>query len=418
MPMPTPGSLRVVAIPPGPSGVEVARGVVEQAFDDTSGAAALVADPGEAVSILRPDLPLEDPRTRLILMTSGSTGDPKGVCWSRDNLMAMTSMWRQAYPELEAAPRIIALPVTSAGGLGAIIRGVLDAAPIVALPSIGGAGRFDAGALRDIVAPLADDGPVISLVPTQLALLLRDDDGRHALRCIRKVFLGGAASPAVLLEEATRLGVDVSTTYGMTETCGGCVHDGIPLDGVDVRIESSGRIHLAGAMCALGYRLRPEETAELFGRTAAGSSYATGDVGAWNNDRLVVLGRIDDIVQVRGYNVALGAVETAITESGLAREAVIMATEDPVDGHRLIGLAIPARDLGSDADAPVDVAAWVQDIAQAVRERLGSAAVPATLTPVSVLPYLSNGKIDRLAVHRALISRDGATGQDETEGMR
>jgi acyl-coenzyme A synthetase/AMP-(fatty) acid ligase len=140
-------------------------------------------------------------------------------------------------------------------------------------------------------------------------------------------------------------------------------------------------------------------------------------VGAWNDDRLVVLGRIDDIVQVRGYNVALGAVETAITESGLAREAVIMATEDPVDGHRLIGLAIPARDLGSDADA-VDMAAWVQDIAQAVRERLGSAAVPATLTPVSVLPYLSNGKIDRLAVHRALISRDGGTGQDETEGMR
>lgn len=418
MPMSTPGSLRVVAIPPGPSGIEVAKGAVEQALDGSSGATALVADPVEAVSLLRPDVPLEDPRTRLIIMTSGSTGDPKGVCWSRDNVIAMATMWRQAYPELEAAPRIIALPVTSAGGLGAVIRGVLDAASLVALPSIGGAARFDPAALLDIVAPLADDGPVISLVPTQLALLLRDDNGRRALRDIRKVFLGGAAASAVLLEEATRFGVDVVTTYGMTETCGGCVHDGIPLDGVDVRIESSGRIHLGGAVCALGYRLRPEQTDELFGRSAAGPSFATGDVGAWDDDRLVVLGRIDDIVQVRGYNVALGAVERAITDSGLAREAVIMATEDPVEGHRLIGLAIPTRDLGSDADAHVDVAAWVQEIAQAVRQRLGSAAIPAALTPVSVLPYLSNGKIDRLAVHRALTVRDREAGQDEREGMR
>lgn len=392
----------LVEVPRGAPGVEVARQVIWALFaaggDGGERAVALIADAAAARQVLRPEEPLEDPRTALIMLTSGSTGDPKGVCWSRSNLLAMSRMWRDRYPDLIDAPRVAALPVTTAGGLGLVIRAVFDSASLVALPSIGGAARFDPEVFADTVRPFADAGPVVSLVPTQLAVLMQHSAGREALRVMRRVFLGGAAASARLLEDARDLDIDIVTTYGMTETCGGCVHDGSPLEGVDVRIDAGGRIHLAGPMCALGYRLRPLDTAAVF----SGTSFATGDVGAWDDRRLAVVGRIDDIVQVRGTNVALGAVERAIVDSGLAREAVAFAVEDDVDGHQIIALVIP------DADhAQADHAAsmeWVAAIGVAVRQRLGSPAIPASIRPVSVLPYLPGGKIDRRSA-RGLLSR-------------
>lgn len=384
----------VVEVPGGAPGVRVARSVVSSILGEHPApdvdrradgqAVALVENSRAAERILRPAEPLEDPRTALIVMTSGSTGDPKGVCWSKENLLAMSTMWRSRYPELVAAPRVVALPVTSAGGLGVVIRAVLDDAALLAVPTIGGAGRFDPQVFADTVQPVASQRPVVSLVPTQLALLMRHDAGREALRAMRRVFLGGAAAPARLVEDARAIGIDVVTTYGMTETCGGCVHDGQPLDNVDVRIESDGRITLAGPMCALGYRLRPDETSAAF----SGASFATGDVGAWDGRHVTVVGRIDDIVQVRGTNVAIGAVERAIVDSGLAREAVVLAFDDEVHGHRLVALAIPEADQAPQGSWPDALAAYV-------REHLGSPAVPSSIRPVSVLPYLPGGKIDR-----------------------
>lgn len=385
--------LTILEIPPGPPGVRIAQEAITGIVGGEDQSFALVTDRTTATELLRPDLPLEDPRTALVVMTSGSTGDPKGVCWSRENLLATSSMWHQRYPDLADAPRVVALPVTTAGGLGVIVRATVDRAPIVAVDSIGGATRFTSQVFADAVAPIADAGPVVSLVPTQVALLIRDELGRQALQSMRRVFLGGAAAPARLISEARELGIDIVTTYGMTETCGGCVHDAIPLDGVGVRVDGGGRIHLTGAMCALGYRLRPIESAESFTH----DTFTTGDVGAWDGHRLSVLGRVDDIVQVRGVNVAIGAVEQAITDSGLGRETVVIALEDEVDGHRLHALVIPEQSGAVHAtNGPVDPT-WTDAIEQAVRARLGAIAVPRTIRPVSVLPYLPGGKIDRRA---------------------
>ncbi len=394
-PVPVSHAVDLVEVPRGAPGVEVARQVISSLLaaghEGGQRAVALIADAAVAGPLLHPEEPLEDPRTALILLTSGSTGDPKGVCWSRENLLSMSSMWRSRYPDLIDAPRVAALPVTSAGGLGLVIRAVLDSSPLVAVPTIGGAGRFDPEVFADTVRPWADTGPVVSLVPTQLAVLMQHSAGRQALRVMRRVFLGGAAAPTRLLSDARDLGIDLVTTYGMTETCGGCVHDGAPLDGVDVSVDSGGRIHLAGPMCALGYRLRPEETAAAF----TGTSFATGDVGAWDGQLLNVVGRIDDIVQVRGTNVALGAVERTIIDSGLAREAVAFAVDDDVDGHRIIALVVPDTEHGASEE-------WVAAIRSAVRQRLGSPAVPASIRPVSVLPYLPGGKIDRRSARSML----------------
>lgn len=396
--------LTLVAVPPGSSGAGVAREVIERILESSGSAFALVGDPISARTVLEPDRPLEDPRTALVLMTSGSTGDPKGVCWSASNILAMSAMWRVHYPELLSAPRIVALPVTSAGGLGVIARAAIDQAPTVVLESLGGASRFSAQIFADAVRPVADAGPVVSLVPTQVALLLREETGRAALRAMRKVFIGGAAAPPRLIAQTRDLGIDVVTTYGMTETCGGCVHDGQALDGVSVRVDESGRIHLSGATVALGYRLRPGDTAAVF----TGDTFHTGDIGSWDGHQLRVIGRVDDIVQIRGVNVAIGAVERAIADSGHALDVVVIPIADDVDGTALHALVIPDRQLSHD-----DLETWSGGIAQSIRSSLGGIAVPRTIQPVAVLPYLPGGKLDRRAA-RSLLIGDSSHRQDST----
>ena len=402
----TAGSLlSVVGVPPGAAGARIVQDRVEQVLASPRAAFALVSDPESAVAVVQPELPLEDPHTALVVLTSGSTGDPKGVCWSRENLLAMAAMWRDRYPDSIDAPRVVALPVTTAGGLGVVVRAVIDGAPSVVVPSIAGAGRFTSEVFAETIEPVAEAGPVVSLVPTQVALLMRDRVGRQALRTMRRVFVGGAAAPDRLLTEARDLGIEIVTTYGMTETCGGCVHDGMPLDGVSVRVDDGGRIHLSGAMCALGYRLRPQETTESF----IGDTFVTGDVGAWDGHRLSVLGRIDDVVQIRGINVAIGAVERAMVDSGLVREAVVVPFDDDIDGSHLHALVVPAD------DAPgLRGREWMQTLSESVREQLGRIAIPRSIRPVAVLPYLPGGKIDRRTA-RTLLSPDAPSSEDRTE---
>ena len=104
----------------------------------------------------------------------------------------------------------------------------------------------------------------------------------------RQVLVGGSAFPASLRTRAEAAGVPVVATYGMSETCGGCVYDGVPLAGVRVELDAE-RIHLGGPMAFSGYRLRPDLTAQVL----AGDLVRTQDRGRWSDGRLQVLGRID-----------------------------------------------------------------------------------------------------------------------------
>jgi o-succinylbenzoate---CoA ligase len=385
-------AIRLLEIPPGAPGVDAARRMLDDILSGSDTVWAPVTNLGAAEDVLHPDVPVENPRTRLILLTSGSTGDPKGVCLSREALEANATLVAQRHPDLADAPRVVALPVTSAGGLGVVARAILSDSETVTVPSIGGGGRFTPDMFCDAVAPVLDQGPVVSLVPTQLAVLMEDARALDVLARMRRVLLGGAAAPAELLRRAHDRGVDAVVTYGMTETCGGCVHDGRPLDGVEVRVDTGGRIHLMGPMVADGYRLRPEETSAAFGS----HEFHTEDIGAWRDGRLRVLGRIDDIVQVKGVNVGLSAVEHALLEHPLIQDAIVIAVADDRDGSRLIACVVLAP-------TPADDAVTLAQIRDHVRARLGSPAVPHDVRQVSVLPYLPNGKIDRLTVQRHVI---------------
>lgn len=383
-------------VPPGPAGVAAVRAALPGALDGTGPALAPVPVVSATVSsayvesVLRalrpedPHRPLEHDDVAVVVATSGSTGDPKGVL-----LTASALEFTARGPSVSSpAAWLAALPVTSVGGLQVVVRALLAGTPLQALPSLGGAEPFTASAFAaavDRLAAEADGLPLrTSLVPAQLSRLLADPAATAALRRLDRLLLGGAAAPRALLVAARDAGVAVTTTYGMTETAGGCVYDGVPFPGVDVALDA-GEVLLGGPMVARGYRDRAEETARAF----AGGRYRTGDLGAWTADgRLAVDGRVDDVVQVRGVNVALGAVERVLLEGPGWTDAAVVAVPDEADGSRLV--AYVAGDLSGGEDAAL----------RRVRDRLGTAAVPREVCAVGSLPLLASGKIDRAALRR------------------
>jgi O-succinylbenzoic acid--CoA ligase len=234
-----------------------------------------------------------------------------------------------------------------------------------------------------------------SLVPTQLLRLL--DAGGAALDALRgytAVLVGGAALDPGLRARAEAAGVRVVATYGMTETAGGCVYDGVPLDGVRVRLDPDGRIALGGPTLATGYLGRPAETAAAFGTDGHGErEFRTGDLGRWADGRLEVTGRADDVIVTGGEKVAPDAVERVLAAQPGVRAACVVGLPDAEWGAVVAAAVVSDRGVEPER------------LRAAVREALGRAAVPRVLHAVDALPLRGIGKPDRNAVARVLLER-------------
>ena len=212
----------------------------------------------------------------------------------------------------------------------------------------------------------------------------------EALRGYAAVLIGGAALDAETRERALAAGVRVVTTYGMSETAGGCVYDGVPLDGVTVDLEPDGRILLGGPTLASGYVGRPDETAAAFG----GGRFRTGDLGRWHDGRLEVLGRADDVIVTGGEKVAPAAVERVLTGQPGVRAACVTAVPDDEWGQVVAAAVV--------LDGPAG-AGWTDPLRDAVRAELGRAAVPRRIVAVGEIPLRGIGKPDRSAVARLVV---------------
>jgi O-succinylbenzoic acid--CoA ligase len=322
---------------------------------------------------LRPDEPVED-GVALVVPTSGSTGDPKGVLLTAAALTASAAATQQ---RLGGPGRwLLALPVTHIAGLQVVLRALLAGGPPVPL----GAGDFAAG-----TAALGPGRRYTSLVPTQLRRLLAAGPATlDALRSYAAVLLGGAAPPAGLVAAARAEGVPVVVTYGMSETCGGCVYDGAPLDGVTVDLDGEQRIRLGGAVLARGYRLRPELTREAF----VAGRFVTGDVGRLTGGRLDVLGRADDLLVTGGEKVSPAAVEAALAEHPAVADAAVVGTADPEWGQRVVAVVVLRE----------GTALTLEQARAQVAARLSRVAAPRELRIVDALPLLPSGKLDRRAL--------------------
>lgn len=307
----------------------------------------------------------------LHVRTSGSTGAPKDVMLGR---AAMLASARSALERLGGPGHwLLALPAQYVAGLQVLLRALVAGTEPVVLD--------EHDDLHRAVAAIPSGRRYVSLVPTQLQRLL--DGHVDALQGFDAVLIGGAAAAPGLLDRARRAEVRVVTTYGMSETCGGCVYDGRPLDGVEVTVDSGGRIHIGGSVLFDGYAGQPELTAQ----TLVDGVLRTPDLGGFDADgRLVVTGRADDVVVSGGVNVALPAVEARVREHHLVRDAAVVGVDDPEWGSRVAAFAVTGPGLTLEA---------LRDF---VAERLPRTWAPRELNVVPALPLLPNGKVDRLTL--------------------
>lgn len=347
---------------------------------------------------------LGDPRTvpdgtALVLTTSGSTGGPKGVLLPHTALRASTAA---SIERLGARPGdrfVLALPLHHVAGLQVVLRSwACGTEPqLVADPG-------------DPTAIAATDGEHISLVPTQLARLLDAAPTLDPLPPWRSVLVGGAHLDADLDARAREAGIPVVTSYGMTETCGGCVYDGHPLDGVEVALREDRRIRIRGPVLFSGYLDVPGPVSGSGPRTQGAAAragtpvtrppldrdgwFTTSDLGEVRDGRLRVLGRGDDVIISGGENVPAATVATALrTHPGVA-DAAVVGLPDPRWGERVVAVAVPA-----DPASPPTL--------EVLRAHVGTthpaAFAPRQLVLVDALPRDGMGKVTRDALH-ALIA--------------
>lgn len=322
----------------------------------------------------------------LLITTSGSTGAPKGVELSSTALRASARASVARIGATHGDTWLCVLPAGHISGVQVMTRAYVTGTRAVHTP-------FDVDGVLEAAERLR---PHVSLVPTQLRRLLA---AGADLSLFGTILLGGAAAEPDLLERARAAGGRVITTYGMSETCGGCVYDGVPLDGVRVRIDTEegggpGRILLGGPTLLTDYRTPPGTTVDpdVLADDGTGPRLRTNDLGRFGPDgRLQVLGRVDEVVNTGGHKVVPGQVNTILSEHPKVAESVVVGRPDPEWGERVCAVVVPS----DPADPPV-----LAELRSHVRERLPAYAAPRELDVRAKLPMLASGKPDLVALRR------------------
>ncbi len=292
--------------------------------------------------------------------TSGSTGTSKEVLLTSTALISSARASNKFIGAQSGQTWSLLLPLTHIAAVNVVVRSMeLGTTPIDLR-------NFDGE------YPKAD---YTAIVPTQLFRALNGDQRLLGhLKSAKAVLVGGAALSQSLRNQAKRAGIKVITTYGMTETCGGCVYDGTALDGVEIEIRN-GKICIKGTVLASSIVVND-------------GWYETSDLGEYDNDQLVVIGRSDDVIISGGENLSLNAVENSLGLAFPDVQFAAFATEDPQWGQSL-QLAV--------------VGAISEDQIAAHLERdIGVFAKPKGVHHMTSLPLLGIGKIDRKGLAKGI----------------
>lgn len=323
-----------------------------------------------------------DDDVAVVVSTSGTTGAPKGAMLT---VAALTASAEATHRRLGGPGRwLFALPANHIAGLQVLVRSVIAGRTPVAMSS-----RLDVAELPAAISALGSGRRYASLVAAQLDKALADPAAGAALAELDAVLIGGGPMPARIAERAAVAGISVVRTYGMSETAGGCVYDGIPLDGVRVRVDLDGRIALGGATLAKGYRNPPEP--DPF---AEPGWFMTDDIGALDSSGMLrVLGRTDDAISTGGLTVFPQLVETALASHPSVAECAVFGMPDERLGQRVVAAIVAA-----DGFAPT-----LPELRTHVTALLDSTAAPKEVHMVDELPRRGIGKVDR----RRLVARFG-----------
>lgn len=352
------------------------------------GPAVQIAPDGSFTLIPQSELGLaEGSETEIaaVVLTSGSTGTPKRTMLSVESLAASSVGTAMALSG--EGQWLLALPMNYVAGLQVLVRSLFAGTRPWAMDLSGG---FTPEAFTEAALELTDKMRFTSLVPTQLSRLLTNPSAETltVLRRFNAILLGGGPLNPVLLEAARGAGLNVITTYGMSETCGGCVYDGVPLEGVRLAIRD-GRVWLGGDMVATGYLGDAALTSASFTEEMDDGEmvrwYESGDLGDLDGEgRLRVLGRADDVIITGGLKVSPGAVTDGLHRVQGVREAIV--------------LPVPSEEWGQQVAAMVVASCTEAELLAAAGALLEPHLVPKTVVFVSELPLLPNGKPDRSAI--------------------
>jgi o-succinylbenzoate---CoA ligase len=385
------GDLVAVTIPPGPRWTDIVASVWDAgaalfAIDHRlppaelsalveRAAPTLVLGPKGLVRI--PDGVPAEPGVAVVVHTSGTAGSPKLVQFDRAAIDAAVASSALA---LEATPHdrwLCCLPLSHVGGLLVLLRAVLLAAPVTVLE------RFDVDQVK-----AEREAAFVSVVPTMLGRLL--DAGADLAR-YRAILVGGAAVSAELLQRARAAGANVVKTYGLTESCGGVVYDGVPLPGTEVRIDEDGGIQLRGPTLMLGYRHDAGATARAF---TEDGWLRPGDAGRIDErGRLHVIGRMDDLINTGGERVWPQEVEAALLRHPGVADVAIVGRPDAEWGQRVVAYVVPA----DPASPPT-----IEQLRDHVALSLPRFKAPKDLVLVpNGLPRTASGKVRRAALPEA-----------------
>jgi O-succinylbenzoic acid--CoA ligase len=398
----TPGSAARALIPTLTSGDEKILELLPalRAALNGSGPALFLHAEADQIGEIAPTLSGrdDDPAdpTAVAVSTSGSTGSPKTVLLSASALLASAAA---THDRLGGGGHwLLALPAQHVAGVQVLVRSlVAGTTPAVLNLNTG----FTPAGFTAAAARVRGSRRYTALVPTQLTRLLNapGETGTRAVEALRgfdAILIGGAAATVGLLEQAAAAGVRLVTTYGMSETCGGCVYDGVPLDGVQVALDGpENRIMLGGPTLARGYLGDPDSAA--FSQDERGERwFGTDDAGVIADGVLRVLGRLDWMIISGGVNVSPAPVEAVLSRLPGIAEVVVVGLPDPEWGRRVAAAVV----LTPGATAPS-----LAQVRAEVTAQVSAQAAPRQLTVLESLPLRGPGKPDRTAIETALAQR-------------
>ncbi|MCF2571053.1 AMP-binding protein [Brevibacterium sp. UCMA 11754] len=344
----------------------------------------------------------------LVLFTSGSTGTAKAVALSAE---ALTTSARATERSLSGpGDWHLSLPINHIAGFQVELRARLAGREPIRTTSA----TFTAGSFSDeaqaLFAQSGERPTYTSLVPTQLHRILADDRATFAAAKFDAILLGGSAISPALLERADARGLHIVRTYGMSETAGGCVYNGVPFDGVEITITESSTIDLRSRVVADSYveitaegYIGPVDSPGLTTDDDGTRTIHTSDLGRLDEGVLTVLGRSDDIIVSGGTNVSPHALETGLLPTwqhyGIA-EVLVTWVPDEEWGKLLVALV---RIDGQVPDAVADSMGSPRVFARSLGELdhgMHGQLLPRLVFPVTAIPNRSIGKPDRQAAAR------------------
>jgi O-succinylbenzoic acid--CoA ligase len=339
------------------------------------------ADRPSALSALRVGDDIDDD-VALVVTTSGTTGAPKGALLTS---AALTASAAATHDRLGGPGRwLLALPPYHIAGAQVLVRSLLAGTVPVELDVSAG---FDVSELPSAVSELGPGRRYTALVAAQLAKALTDKAATDALAQLDAVLIGGGPAPRPILEAAASAGIAVVRTYGMSETAGGCVYNGVPLDGVRLRVDPDGRIVIGGATLAKGYRNPPDPDPFV-----ERGWFRTDDIGALDDSGVLsVLGRADEAISTGGLTVLPQPVEVALRTHSAVADCAVFGLADERLGERVVAAVVVA-----DGCAPPSL----DTLRAHVARTLDGSAAPRELHIVEALPMRGIGKVDRKALAR------------------